>query len=146
MDTWLTTLVTDMSTRSLEQKVRAARPASTADFCILTSDTAQTTRVTDMAQCDADPFLKPAASPRQVAGGPRAEDILKCQLKPLNQADYTGVTFTAGQWARLQAVFDTGVCDWSRQGVGQQAAVSPLTFQSGPGGQPMAAAPTSTRQ
>jgi hypothetical protein len=102
--------------------------------------------VFDQAACDADPYLKPAASPRQVAGGPRAEDILKCQLKLLNQADYAGVTFSAPQWNRLQAVFSTGVCDWSKAGVGQQAAVSPLTFKAGAGGQPMGAAPTSSRQ
>ena len=34
-------------------------------------------------------------SPHQVAGGPLAENILKCQLKPLDLADYTGITFTA---------------------------------------------------
>jgi hypothetical protein len=98
-----------------------------------------------MAQCDQNRFLKPSLSPRQVAGGPRTEDVLKCQLKPLNFADYTGVTFDAGQMARLQAVFSTGVCDWTLPGVGQQAAVSPLTFKAGPGGQPLPPAPVSGR-
>ena len=90
------------------------------------------------------------ASPRQVAGGPRSEDVLKCQLKPLNVADYPGVTFTGGQWTRLQAVFSTGVCDWSKPGVGQQQAqsewMSPLNFKAAPGeGAPMGEAPRSTR-
>src|SRR6185369_17873165 len=88
MDQWLTALVADSGSRTLAQKVRAARPAGAADFCLLSNDTAQATRVTDQATCDADPFLKPAASPRQVAGGPRTEDVLKCQLKPLAQSDY----------------------------------------------------------
>jgi hypothetical protein len=144
MDQWLTGLITDTSARSLAQKVRATRPDSTRDFCIPASDTTQTTRIFDMAACDQEPFLKPAASPRQVAGGPRSEDVLKCQLKPLNRADYTGVTFTDAQFARLQAVFSTGVCDWSKPGVGQQAAVSPLTFKAGPGGQPLGDAPESS--
>ena len=74
------------------------------------------------------------ASPRQVAGGPLAENILKCQLKPLNPADYAPVVFSSTQLARLQATFPDGVCDWSQPGVGQQAAVSPLTFADGPGG------------
>jgi len=125
--------------------VRAARPASSTDFCYLTSDTSQTTKVFDQATCDADPFLKPAASPRQVAGGPRSEDILKCQLKPLAQSDYPPGAFTPVQFSRLQAVFATGVCDWSKPGVGQQAAQSPLTFKAGPGGQPLGDAPTSSR-
>jgi hypothetical protein len=146
MDQWLTALVTDTTGRSIEQKVRASRPDGTRDFCYLSTDVTQSVKVFDQAACDADPYLKPAASPRQVAGGPRAEDILKCQLKPLTQADYAGVTFSAPQWSRLQAVFSTGVCDWSKAGVGQQAAVSPLTFKAGAGGQPMGAAPTSSRQ
>jgi hypothetical protein len=81
-----------------------------------------------------------------VAGGPRSEDILKCQLKPLAQSDFAGVAFTASQFTRLQAVFGTGVCDWSKTGVGQQAAVAPLSFRAGPGGQPLGDAPVSTRQ
>jgi hypothetical protein len=143
MDQWLTTLKNDTSSASLEAKVRSARPASSADFCILPSDATQTVKVTNAATCDADPWLRPTFSPRQIAGGPRAEDVLKCQLKPLLRTDYAAGTFTDGQWARLQAVFSTGVCDWSKPGVGQQAAVSPLTFSAGPGGAPMPAAPVS---
>jgi hypothetical protein len=78
-----------------------------------------------------------------VAGGPRAEDVLKCQLKPLVQTDYAAGTFAAGQWTRLQAVFPSGVCDWTKPGVSQTDAVSPLTFKAGPGGVPLPAAPVS---
>jgi hypothetical protein len=146
MDTWLNDLVASTSTATLEAKVRATRPASTADYCLLPDDAAQTTKRTGAA-CD-DPataakFLLPTLSPRQVAGGPRTEDVLKCQLKPVVATDYAGITFTAGQFDRLKAVFTTGVCDWTKAGVGQQAAVSPLTFKAGPGGQPLGTAPTS---
>ena len=51
--------------------------------------------------------------------------------------------FTPAQLARLQAAFPDGVCDWSKPGVGQQAAVSPLTFVDGPGGVPLPPAPVS---
>jgi hypothetical protein len=145
MDQWLSDLVTTPGNRPIEAKVRATRPDSTRDFCILSTDATQSVRVFDMAQCDADKYLKPSLSPRQVAGGPRAEDVLKCQLKPLNAADYGAVVFTAGQWTRLQAVFSTGVCDFTKSGVGQQAAISPLTFRSGPGGVPLPPEPVSTR-
>ena len=47
------------------------------------------------------------------------------------------VAFSSTQLARLQAAFPDGVCDWSLSGVGQQAAVSPLTFADGPGGAPL---------
>ncbi len=143
MDQWLTTLKADGSGASIEAKVRSARPANTADFCILPSDATQTVKVTNAATCDADPYLRPTSSPRQVAGGPRAEDVLKCQLKPLLRTDYAAGTFSDTQWARLQAVFSTGVCDWSKPGVGQQVAVSPLSFAAGPGGVAMPAAPVS---
>lgn len=143
MDQWLTALKSDTSSDSLEAKVRRARPASTADFCLLPTDATQTVKVSDAAVCDADPFLKPSLSPRQVAGGPRAEHVLKCQLKALQRSDYAAALFSDAQWARLQAVFAEGVCDWSKPGVGQQAAVSPLTFKAGAGGQPLPAAPLS---
>ncbi|MCG2593664.1 DUF6351 family protein [Ramlibacter sp. XY19] len=149
MDEWLNALVTSSSTATLEAKVRATRPASTADFCYLPDDATQSVKVTGAA-CDnpatAAKYLIPSLSPRQVAGGPRSEDVLKCQLKPLAASDYTGVTFSASQLARLNSVFGTGVCDWSKPGVGQQAAVSPLTFKAGPGGVPLGADPVSTKQ
>jgi hypothetical protein len=129
-------------------KVRKARPTSgerdTRDFCLLPGDAAQATRVFDAALCDADPFLKPTLSPRQVAGGPRSEDVLKCQLKPFNAADYPSIMFTAPQLTRLQAVFAGGVCDWSKPGVGQEPAVGGLSFRAGPGGQPIGPAPVSS--
>lgn len=142
MDQWLTTIKADTSGRSIEDKVRAARPADAQNFCVLSSDVAQSTRITDAAVCDADPFLKPSSSPRQVAGGPLSEHILKCQLRPLDAGEYGG-RLNATQLARLQAVFPGGVCDWSKPGVGQQAAVGPLEFSAGPGGRALAAAPVS---
>jgi hypothetical protein len=143
MDTWLASLVADASSASLQSKVVSNRPATAANFCLLTSDAAQSTKVTDTAVCDADPFLVPASSPRQVAGGARTEDILKCQLKPVNDADYGG-KMNAAQLTRLRTVFSTGVCDWSQPGVGQTSATSPLTFQAGPGGAALPPAPSST--
>jgi hypothetical protein len=44
----------------------------------------------------------------------------------------------------LQAVFADGVCDWTKPGVGQEAAVGGITFRDGPGGQPLGDAPVST--
>src|SRR4029079_18995014 len=95
-------------------------------------ETACTTPISDRGVWDADLRLAKHASPRQVAGGSIEENILKCQLKPLNAAEYEPVPLSAAQLARLQAVFPDGVCDWSKPGVGQQEAVSPLTFIAGP--------------
>ncbi len=149
MDTWLSTLLTTVPKTSLndvrtQAQVIAAKPAAAVDMCFLTGDVNFATPVLDKATCDADARLAYFTSPRQVAGGPQQEDILKCQLKPFSVADYTGITFTAGQQTRLAAVFSSGVCDWSKPGVGQQDPTGPLTFTAGPGGVPLPAVPTST--
>jgi hypothetical protein len=143
MDLWLTNLKADASHQGIERKVRDAKPASAFDFCLLSSEAAQTTQVTDPVVCDTDPFLKPHASPRQVAGGPLSENILKCQLKPLSSADYAPLVFSPAQWARLEAVFRDGVCDWDQPGVGQRPAVSPRDYSDGPGGERLPRAPDS---
>jgi hypothetical protein len=143
MDKWLANIEADTSDIQIEQKVVKNKPADASDFCYLTGDTMFRTKITDQSICDADPRLKAYSSPRQIAGGPLSENVLKCQLKPFNAADYN-VTFSADQLARLQLVFPNGVCDWSKPGVNQQPANGPLTFEGGPGGVPLGPAPTST--
>ena len=155
MDTWLSNLNARAPKETLnsartQAEVIAGKPAAAVDLCFLLADTTFSTPVFDMTVCDADApqtaadglgRLAKRASPRQVAGGPLAENILKCQLKPLSRVDYAPSTFTEAQWTRLNAVFADGVCDWSKPGVGQQPAQSPLTFVGGPGGVPLPAAP-----
>jgi hypothetical protein len=59
--------------------------------------------------------------------------------------DYGGVSFDAGQQARLQAVFGSGVCDWTKPGVGQVIGQPWTTFKDGPGGVPLPPPPESVR-
>ncbi len=148
MDTWLSNLNVTAPKKTLnsvrtQAEVIQAKPATAFDLCYLTGDTTFSTPVTDMALCDADPRLMKHASPRQVAGGPLEENILKCRLKPLNSVDYAPLVFSSAQWARLQATFPDGVCDWSEKGVGQRRAASPLTFADGPGGKRLPPPPVS---
>lgn len=145
MDSWLTRLKADTSTATLQQKVISSKPTGVGDYCLLSGDATQATKVSDAAQCDADKYLVPRASPRQVAGGPRTEDVLKCQLKAFDSTEYGG-RLSAAQITRLRAVFPGGVCDWSRTGIGQQASVAPLTYAAGAGGAPLPAEPVSTRK
>ena len=147
MDTWLSNLLISAPKETLnsvrtQPDVIAAKPATAVDLCFLTGDVTFSTPVFDMATCDADPRLAAHSSPRQVAGGALTENILKCQLKPFDPAEYAPATLTPAQLARLNAVFPGGVCDWSKPGVGQQEAISPLTFAAGPGGEPLPPAPT----
>jgi hypothetical protein len=136
MDRWLSNIETDRRGLPLRLKVLKDKPAGAVDACFVNGK-----EITDQAACRATfPFF---ADARIAAGGPLADNVMQCQRKPLDQRDYR-VSFTAGQWARLKQAFPTGVCDYSRLGVGQGPSVSWLTFAGGPGGQPLGPAPRST--
>jgi hypothetical protein len=82
-----------------------------------------------------------------VAGDAITTDTNKCQLKPLNRSDYR-LPFTPQQWAQLQAIFPTGVCDYSKPAVDQQPTMPWLTYQDASGrviygGVPLGAPPRS---
>jgi hypothetical protein len=59
-------------------------------------------------------------NPRIAAGGPQTNDVLKCELKPIDLSDYE-VTLNAEQLQRLRTIFPSGVCDFGKPGVGQVA-------------------------
>jgi hypothetical protein len=135
MDKWLAAIEADHSQAPLEVKVRRDRPSGAQDACWIDGQ-----EMTDRAQCDsAYPHY---ALPRIAAGGPLANDVLKCQLKPLRRSDYP-VAFTGDQWQRLQTTFPQGVCDYRRSGVDQGPSIPWLTYESGPGGQPLGPPPES---
>jgi hypothetical protein len=145
MDAWLAAIEADHSANPIEVKVRNNRPAAAVDLCIATIGASDSDLNTTFGIEDPACPVKQQASPRQVAGGPRAENIYKCQLKPLafSDAGYGGAQFTDDQRARLQAVFPDGVCNWNVPGVGQ-VPVSPwTTFAGGPGGRPLGPPPVS---
>lgn len=143
MDQWLTAIQSSNAVTP-EARVLAAKPAAAADFCLLSSDPTQTQRVMDPAICDTDPLLKRGMSPREAAGAPLANDLLKCQLKPLDASDYLPAVLSDDQLGRMRAVFADGVCDYGKPGVGFQASWGITSFAAGPGGQPLPAAPVST--
>jgi hypothetical protein len=145
MDAWLTALKADASQQRIEDKVRRAKPANAVDFCIVPATAANPSgREFNLAACESQVArYKVFSSPRQVAGGPLTENILKCRLKPLNSTDYSPIVLSSQQLARLNAVFPDGVCDWSERGVGQRRAHSPRDYTDGPGGEPLPRAPRS---
>ncbi len=59
------------------------------------------------------------SDPRFVAGEPLIGNILKCALTPVDASTYK-VPFTDAQVTRLKSIFSTGVCDWTKPGIGQQ--------------------------
>ncbi|GAB1511584.1 DUF6351 family protein [Actinophytocola sp. KF-1] len=119
MDRWLTALERDTSHAPRIDKIVRAKPASLREGC-----NTRTAAPEFVAQpLDRDPAstcerLYPSGSfPREVAGADVAADVIKCRLTAPDRADYD---LTDAQWARLLAVFPSGVCDYTRPGVEQQ--------------------------
>jgi hypothetical protein len=121
MDRWLTALGKDASGDPPIVRMRRAKPADLVDAC-WTRDAepkkvAETPTRATSGRCEQ---MYPSASfPREVAGGSIANDIVKCQLKPVARGDYA-VTLTGEELVRLKSAFPDGVCDWSKPGVEQQ--------------------------
>jgi hypothetical protein len=134
MDRWLTRVEADHRNVPQAQKVRQDKPSDATDACF-TAEQEQ-----PASTCGA--LYPPYATPRVAAGGPLANDVVKCALKPLRKADYK-VTFTKAEWTQLQKAFPTGVCDYSKPGVSQARSVPWQTYARGSGGQALGAAPVS---
>lgn len=117
MNKWLDAIVADPAPLSVNKVVRH-KPAEAADACW----DATGNKIVEKASFDGkgkcNQLYPVHSEPRLIAGAPLTNDIGKCQLKPINFAEYK-VNFTDAQKARLKAVFPTGVCDFSKPGVGQ---------------------------
>ncbi len=117
MNKWLDAMAADSAPLSTEKVVRH-KPADAVDACwdAAGNKIAETATFDGKGKCNQ---LYPVHSePRLVAGAPLTNDIAKCQLKAINFSDYK-VPFTDAQKARLKTIFPTGVCDFSKPGVGQ---------------------------
>jgi hypothetical protein len=125
LDKWLARVDADHRAVPLSQKVLEKKPGTVTDRC--TDGVGH-----DIPSYICDATVASYGTPRFAAGMPLADDILKCQLKPMRRDDYKAA-FTDAQWARLQAAFPTGVCDYGKPGVEQQAAVAWLTYQDAAG-------------
>jgi len=121
MDQWLENLSVDTSDDPQIEKVLRAKPATLQEGC----NTRGLNQVFIPETQTADPSsvcagLYPVNSfPRGVAGESIASDIIKCRRKGVDVRDYQ-MDFAADQWARLEAIFPDGVCDWSKRGVAQR--------------------------
>ena len=131
MDRWITAIKAD--TRDIPQieKVVQNKPADVQEGCYSRDATpafiAQT-QVREQEAATACNTLYPTNSfPREVAGADIAADIIKCQLRPVRASDYS-VPFSAAQMARLETIFPTGVCDWSKPGLEQQDPIGTWIF------------------
>jgi hypothetical protein len=133
LNMWVAGVKADQSNISQHEKVLRRRPAPLVDGCWPNPTTfvpePQTLSSEPNTTCNT--AFPSWTNPRFVAGGPIQANILKCQLKPIDPADYT-VTFTASELARLNSIFPTGVCDWSKPGLGQTGTVPWPSFGPSP--------------
>jgi hypothetical protein len=133
IDKWMMAVLNDKGNGTKAQKIAANRPAGLADTCYAAkggNDVSAVSRITDWARCDQ--LFPQYSDSRIAAGGPLVDDIFKCQLKPVDVKDYK-VAPTADQMAALQKVFATGVCDYSKPGVGQEAKLTTWAAFKGDG-------------
>lgn len=118
VDAWLGDLVDSGQAGSRRERLEAARPAEGIDSCTQADGKVRfDVHANDEDQPCATEFPT-AGDPRMAAGGPLATDVLKCQLRPLDDTEY-GAELSDDQYLRLLAVFPDGVCDWAAGGVGQ---------------------------
>ena len=128
MDRWLAAVEQDERGVPLAQKIAADKPADLGDLCW---DGAG--KVAHDGLCG-ETVVPIYGTPRTVAGDAITVDTNKCHLKPLNRSDDYGPTpLDDAQWARLQALFPTGVCDFSKPGVSQQGTIPWQTYQDANG-------------
>jgi len=121
MDQWLTALKADTSKDPLRVKVVRSKPSGLVDTCW--SPDAVPVRVEEPQSYGANnttcnTYYPSFKSPRLVAGAPLQNNVIKCELKPINVADYA-VKFTSAELDRLKAIFPAGVCDYTMPGVEQ---------------------------
>jgi hypothetical protein len=125
MDEWLNNITRDTAqARSALEKVVRNKPSHLVDTCYLAS----LEPVTDPSRCQA--LFPVASNPRLAAGSPLTQDRLKCELKPVDRADYKA-PLTDAQLASLREVFPGGVCDYNRPGVGKRAPQTWLSYPRG---------------
>lgn len=118
MDRWLDKIGPDYTNVPRSLKMVASRPVEATDGCVAIDGE----RIIEPATYDGagrcNQLYPSYGNPRVAAGGPASADILKCALKPLDPSDYLS-PLTADQLERLKIVFPSGVCDYSKPGIGK---------------------------
>jgi hypothetical protein len=118
MDRWLDRIAADHDAGTTATKVARDKPSDIADGCWTTDADLIVERATYGGANRCNQEYPVHSDPRIAAGGPLADDILKCALKPIKVSDYAK-PLTAAQLERLKAVFPSGVCDYGSPAVGK---------------------------
>ncbi len=118
MDAWLAAIRADTAPGTPAERTIRNRPEGLEDSCWTSATNRIVEHFTYQGPGACEALYPSFGDTRTAAGEGLAEDVLKCQLQPLDLADYP-VAFTTDQQARLQATFPDGVCDYTQPGVDQ---------------------------
>lgn len=143
LDRWMAAVASDKRAVPHAQKVIEDKPTDITERCTNGSGVAQ-----PESYCDSTVLAY--SDPQQVAGMPETDDTLRCELKALDKSDYKGVTFSDAQWTRMTTVFDQGVCDFTKAGLGRHPTIPWQTYQDRKGnviygGKPLGKVPASKK-
>ena len=124
MDRWI--LEVQASGADTHREVVDAKPEGLVDSCwepgrLDTAEEFAAKRIVEQIRPDTGRCheLYPTfASPRIVAGGPLASDVITCRTSQPRRRDYPAMRDT--DWQRLLAAFPSGVCDYRRPGVDER--------------------------
>jgi hypothetical protein len=119
MDRWLTTLARDASGDSTSQRVVLAKPPGLVDACYDRTGNKIAEKQSYGGRSACNDLFPSHSSPYLVAGMPLANDVVKCQLKPVDRGDYQ-VPMTEAEMERVRRMFPSGVCDYTKPGVEQR--------------------------
>jgi hypothetical protein len=137
MDRWI--LEVQGSGADTHREVVEAKPEGLEDSCwepgrLDSAEEFVSKRIVEQIRPDAGRCheLYPTfASPRIVAGGPLASDVISCRTQEPRRRDYPAMRDS--DWQRLRAVFPQGVCDYDRPGVDEQSMRGTWATFSAPG-------------
>jgi len=119
MTSWLDAIGADAAPLTAD-KVARLKPTEAVDACWGVADGLQhkeTATLSAAGFCNTQ--YPKTVPPRVVAGSPITDDVVKCQLKPIGDADYLPTVFNGAEKVRLAAIFNQGVCDYGKPGVAQ---------------------------
>jgi hypothetical protein len=124
MDEWLTALGEDTAGGPVDEVLQRDRPDDAVDRCAPGAPGDDETGDEPEPEGPCADRFPISGDPRTVAGAPRSNQILKCEVKAVDPDDYEA-DLTVRQLAQISAVFPQGVCDWSSPSVGEMVPANP---------------------
>jgi len=125
MASWLDAIEADTSDKPLADKIVDNKPSDVQDQC----------NGIPGEMCPESTMLV-FGTPRTVAGANRLGDQVQCRLRDFSREDNYGlgnIIWTDTEWEQLEALFSTGVCDWSEQPLDWTPTIPWLTYQDSQG-------------